>query len=134
MREQRPGPVDPTESARTVLRPLPLGDAPITNGLWAERQRVNRETTIPVGAQQLEAAGSFENFKAAAAGQHGTYHGRVFQDGEVYKWLEALAWEQARERGPSVRRLAARGHRPDPGRAGTRRLPQHLRTGHRERG
>ncbi len=100
MREQRPGPVDPTETARTVLRPLPLGDAPITGGLWAERQRVNRETTIPVGAQQLEAAGSFENFKAAAAGQHGTYHGRVFQDGEVYKWLEALAWEQARAEDP----------------------------------
>ncbi|HEY4703367.1 MAG TPA: beta-L-arabinofuranosidase domain-containing protein, partial [Streptosporangiaceae bacterium] len=82
------------------MRPLPLGDAPITNGLWAERQRVNRETTIPVGIQQLEAAGSFENFKAAAAGQHGTYHGRVFQDGEVYKWLEALAWEQARGEDP----------------------------------
>jgi DUF1680 family protein len=100
MGEQRPGPVDPTANARTVLRPLPFGDAPITGGLWAERQRVNRETTIPVGYQQLEAAGSFENFRAAAAGQHGTYHGRVFQDGEVYKWLEALAWEQAREEDP----------------------------------
>ena len=100
MAQRRPGPVDPTPNAQTVLRPLPFGDAPITGGLWAERQRVNRETTIPVGAQQLEAAGSFENFKAAAAGQHGTYHGRVFQDGEVYKWLEALAWEQAREEDP----------------------------------
>jgi hypothetical protein len=98
--QRRPGPVDPTPGARTALRPLPFGDAPITGGLWAERQRVNRETTIPVGAQQLEAAGSFENFKAAAAGRHGTYHGRVFQDGEVYKWLEALAWEQAREEDP----------------------------------
>src|SRR6202789_3103185 len=100
MREQRPGPVDPTETARTVLRSLPFGDAPITGGLWAERQRGNRETTIPVGAPQPEAGGSFERFKNAAAGQHGTYHGRVFQDGEVYKWLEALAWEQARGEDP----------------------------------
>jgi hypothetical protein len=98
--QRRPGPVDPTSGARTTLRPLPFGDAPITGGLWAERQRVNREVTIPVGAEQLEAAGSFENFKAAAAGQRGTYHGRVFQDGEVYKWLEALAWEQARRPDP----------------------------------
>jgi DUF1680 family protein len=98
--QQRPGPVDPTLNARTTFRPLPFGDAPITGGFWAERQRVNREVTIPVGAEQLEAAGSFENFKAAAAGQHGTYYGRVFQDGEVYKWLEALAWEQAREPDP----------------------------------
>ena len=102
MAQRRPGPVDPTLNARTTLRPLPFGDAPITGGFWAERQRVNREVTIPVGAEQLEAAGSFENFKAAAAGQHGTYYGRVFQDGEVYKWLEALAWEQAREPDPQL--------------------------------
>jgi uncharacterized protein len=94
--QRRPGPVDPTADARTTLRPLPFGDAPITGGLWAQRQRVNRETTIPMGAAQLEAAGSFENFKAAATRQRGDYHGPVFQDGEVYKWLEALAWEQAR--------------------------------------
>jgi uncharacterized protein len=95
----RQGPVVPTEEARVALRPLPLGDAPITGGLWAGRQRVNRETTIPLGAEQLEAAGSFENFKAASTRQRGAYHSPVYQDGEVYKWLEALAWEQAR--GPS---------------------------------
>ena len=36
MAEQRPGPVDPTAEARTVLRPLPFGDAPITGGLLFE--------------------------------------------------------------------------------------------------
>src|SRR5579875_767646 len=102
MGQHRPGPVDPTAAARTVLNPLPLGDAPITGGLWAERQRVNRETTIPLGARQLEAAGSFENFRAAATRQPGAYHGPVYQDGEVYKWLEALAWEQAREPSPQL--------------------------------
>jgi hypothetical protein len=85
-----------------MLRPLPFGDAPITGGLWAERQRVNREVTIPMGHTKLEAAGSFENFRAAAAGAHGTYHGPVYQDGEVYKWLEALAWEQARAEDPQL--------------------------------
>jgi hypothetical protein len=102
MAQRRLGPVDPTADAQTVLRPLPFGDAPITGGLWAERQRVNREVTIPMGHTKLEAAGSFENFKAAAAGQHGTYHGPVYQDGEVYKWLEALAWEQARGEDPQL--------------------------------
>jgi DUF1680 family protein len=96
----RSGPVDPT--AATTLRPLPLGDASITGGLWAERQQVNREVTIPLGAEKLEAAGSFENFKAAAAGRSGEYHGPVYQDGEVYKWLEALAWEQARDPDPQL--------------------------------
>jgi DUF1680 family protein len=99
---RRPGPVDPTAGARTVLRPLPLGDAPITGGLWAQRQRVNREVTIPMGAEQLESVGSFENFKAASTCQRGTYHGPIYQDGEVYKWLEALAWEQARGEDPQL--------------------------------
>ena len=97
---RRSGPVDPTAS--TTLRPLPLGATAITGGLWAERQRVNREVTIPLGAEKLEAAGSFENFKAAAAGSKGEYHGPVYQDGEVYKWLEALAWEQARGEDPQL--------------------------------
>lgn len=95
----RPGPVAPTDAAPVALRPLPLGAAPITGGLWAERQRINRETTIPLGAEKLADVGSFENFKAASTRQQGAYHGPVYQDGEVYKWLEALAWEQAR--GPS---------------------------------
>jgi hypothetical protein len=100
MGEYQSGPVDPT--ARTALRPLPLGATSIIGGLWAERQRVNREVTIPLGAEKLEAAGSFENFKAAAAGRSGEYHGPVYQDGEVYKWLEALAWEQARDPDPQL--------------------------------
>src|SRR6202000_801536 len=111
MGQRRPGPVDPTAGARTVLRPLPLGDAPITGGLWAQRQRGNRETTIRMGAEQLEAAGSFENFKAASTRQRGSYRGPVFQDGEVYKWLEAVAWEQARGADPQPAALDAEGNR-----------------------
>jgi DUF1680 family protein len=92
----RQGPVVPSGQAPVALRPLALGEAPITGGLWEQRQRINREITIPLGAEKLEAVGSFENFRAAAARRRGGYHGPVYQDGEVYKWLEALAWEQAR--------------------------------------
>jgi DUF1680 family protein len=74
-----------------------LDDVRLTGGIWADRQAVNRDVTICAGAEQLEAVGAFENFKMARARHRGTYHGPVYQDGEVYKWLEALAWEQARE-------------------------------------
>jgi DUF1680 family protein len=114
------GPLAPTEGALHRLRPLAFDGARITAGLWADRQRVNREVTIPIGADKLEAAGSFENFKAARTRHPSEYHGQVYQDGEVYKWLEALAWEQAR--GPSeqfarwqrdVSRLVANAQEPD---------------------
>jgi uncharacterized protein len=90
------GPVDPTTDAPVVLRPLPLGGARIGAGLWAQRQQVNRDVTIPEGERQLHEAGNINNLRLAAGTGDGTYRGPVFQDSDVYKWLEAVAWEQGR--------------------------------------
>jgi hypothetical protein len=90
------GPVDPTADAPVVLRPLPLGGARIASGLWAQRQQVNRDVTIPEGERQLREAGNINNLRLAAGTGDGTYRGPVFQDSDVYKWLEAVAWEQGR--------------------------------------
>jgi DUF1680 family protein len=76
-------------------------------GFWADRRRVNRERTIPHGFEQLRQAGNLGNLRLAA-GADGRYHtiGRAigldfpFLDTDVYKWLEAAAWEL--------------GHAPDP--------------------
>jgi len=43
----------------------------------------------------LEAAGNFHNFRLAAGLAEGSYRGRNFLDSDVYKWLEAAAWELA---------------------------------------
>ncbi|WP_329480156.1 glycoside hydrolase family 127 protein [Kribbella sp. NBC_01484] len=80
------------------LRPLPLGAARITGGFWSERQRINRTSTIPAAAQRLEEAGTLLNFRRAAdRSSVGQFAGKLFADTDVYKWLEAVAWEQARE-------------------------------------
>ena len=80
------------------LRPLPLGAARITGGFWSERQRINRTSTIPAAAQRLEEAGTLRNFRRAAdRSSVGQFAGKLFADTDVYKWLEAVAWEQARE-------------------------------------
>lgn len=92
------GPVQPTTAARTSLIPLGLGGARITGGLWAARQRVNREVSIPNGAQRLRDAGNLDDLGAAAAGiETQDYKGPLFMDSDVYKWLEAVAWEYARQ-------------------------------------
>ena len=85
--------------AATTLRPLPLGAARITGGFWRRRQQLNRETTIPAAADRLEEAGTLRNLRRAA-GQEPVadgFTGRPFADSDVYKWLEAVAWEQSRE-------------------------------------
>ena len=105
------GPVSPTQAAGSRLRPLSLTDAVITGGFWAERQRTNREVSIPIGSTRLRDAGNLENLRLAAEqaadpqrvpGRE-AYHGPVFMDSDVYKWLEAVSWECAREPDDALR-------------------------------
>ena len=50
--------VAPTASARVRLRPIDSRGVTISNGLLAERQRVNREVTLLRGAEELERVGN----------------------------------------------------------------------------
>jgi len=86
------------------LRPLPHGSTRISGGFWLERQRTNRDTTIPAAAQRLEEAGTLRNFRRTAGQETGAdasteaaFAGKLFADTDVYKWLEAVTWEQDRE-------------------------------------
>jgi DUF1680 family protein len=98
--------VAPTASARVRLRPIDGHDVVIRDGLLADRQRVNREVTLYRGAEELERAGTLDNFRIAAGRMSGDRRGMVFSDTDVYKWLEALAWEQLREPSPELEVLA----------------------------
>lgn len=82
---------------RATLRPLGLDASRITGGYWLERQQVNRSVSLPDGLRQLEEAGNLENFRIVAGTATGETRGRPFADSDVYKWLEAAAWEYGRE-------------------------------------
>jgi DUF1680 family protein len=98
--------VAPTAAARVRLRPIDARGVAIRDGLLAERQRVNREVTIPLGAEELERAGTLDNLRIAAGRASGERRGMVFSDSDVYKWLEALAWEMGREPSAELERLS----------------------------
>ena len=108
------GPVEPTVSASVALRPARA--ATITGGFWFDRQQANRRAGLPDGRRQLHVAGNEENLDTAALGlpplrageridpgasgldaDSTGYRGPVFMDSDVYKWLEAAAWERQRE-------------------------------------
>ncbi len=97
------GPVAPSDTAAATFRPLGLTASRITDGFWAERQRVNREVSIPQGAERLREAGNLDDLALAAdLAAEGRvdpdrFRGPWFMDSDVYKWLEAVAWEQGRE-------------------------------------
>ncbi|TDD26869.1 glycoside hydrolase family 127 protein [Kribbella turkmenica] len=79
-------------------RPLRLGAATITGGFWHDRRETNRTSTIPAAARRLEEAGTLRNLRRAAGHEPAGdgFAGKLFADTDVYKWLEAVAWEQAR--------------------------------------
>lgn len=93
----------PTAAARVRLRPVDARGVAIRDGLLADRQRVNREVTLLRGAEELERAGTLDNLRIAAGRGSGERRGMVFSDSDVYKWLEALAWERGR---PGTRRIS----------------------------
>ena len=87
-------PVDPSRGA---LRPLGLDEVRITGGFWGTRQQTNSGATLAHIESKLESEGWLPNFDRAAAGTlPDGRRGREFSDSEVYKFLEALAWEIGR--------------------------------------
>ncbi len=88
------GPVAPTSGA---LRPLGLDEVTLTDGFWADRQRVNATASIPHCDHWETRVGWIGNFDRALDGtvaEHRT--GREFSDSDVYKMIEAMAWEVGR--------------------------------------
>ncbi len=89
-------PTDTTHSPAATWRTLEGGAVTIEGGLWARRQAINRDAALPHGYRMLETAGNFENLRIAGGRSTGRYQGPVFMDSDVYKWIEAAAYEHAR--------------------------------------
>ncbi|MEV0638438.1 beta-L-arabinofuranosidase domain-containing protein [Streptomyces sp. NPDC050619] len=112
------GPVRLTPDARAAFRPAAVG---ITAGLWHTRREVNARTSIPQGPDLLESAGNLHNLRLAAGTGAGEFQGAYpFVDTDVYKWLEAAAWQLTQ--GPAsdleahvdrITALVAAAQRPD---------------------
>src|SRR5687768_8183884 len=91
-------PVAPGHGAR---RPLGLSEVRLVGGFWGERQAVNGQVTLAHSRSWLDRLGWIANFAAAREGRGSRVRrGRQFSDSEVYKLLEAMAWEYGRTGDP----------------------------------
>jgi DUF1680 family protein len=98
--------VSTTVGSHARWHTLPLGSISLTKGFWSRKQEINRQVSLRHGYEQLERAGNFNNLRLAAGSGEGEYLGPVFMDSDVYKWLEALAYDLANVRDPEVERMA----------------------------
>ena len=77
----------------------PLGSVKIRDGFWSRYQDIAKEKIIPYQWRVLndqvpdtEPSHAIANFRIAAGLEKGDFHGYVFQDSDVAKWLEAVAY------------------------------------------
>jgi uncharacterized protein len=78
--------VEPVAPSRGTLRPLT--DVELHGGFWGARQELNTTTLIPHCFAWEERLGWIDNFRDP----HGE-RGREFADSDVYKMVEAMAWD-----------------------------------------
>jgi len=84
-------------------RGLGIGELLLDEGFWGRRQATNAAATLQHCYDWMDRLGWLANFDRVAAGSTGgTRPGWQFSDSEVYKLLEALAWESGRSGDPEL--------------------------------
>lgn len=78
---------------RQPLLTAPLIETGLLND-WHER---NRRVTLPHGIAMLEEYGNLENLRRLTGESDADFRGMLFADSDIYKTLEAAAWEMGRQ-------------------------------------
>ncbi|MEJ2209590.1 MAG: glycoside hydrolase family 127 protein [Anaerolineae bacterium] len=97
MPDRGPNPVvvDTSTSPHARLRPVPLSAVSLADAFWSPRLRALCDVTLPSQHRLLEETGRIDNLRYAAGKKAGDFQGWFFNDSDVYKWLEAVAWTLA---------------------------------------
>ena len=81
------------------IRAIDLNKIKIKDSFWSNRQELITDVVIPYQesilndkAPGVEKSHAFANFRIAAGLEQGEFYGMVFQDSDVAKWLEAVAY------------------------------------------
>jgi DUF1680 family protein len=74
------------------IKPVPFTAVQVSDDFWLPRIQTNRTVTIPFAIAKNEETGRVDNFAFAAGRKEGTYKGRRFNDTDVYKVIEGIAY------------------------------------------
>lgn len=101
-REVRARPANPAGPRRG----LGVGELVLDGGFWGALQETNARATLGHCLDWMEELGWLGNFDRVAEGATGGERpGWQFSDSEVYKLLEAMAWEHGRTGDPAIEAL-----------------------------
>jgi Uncharacterized protein conserved in bacteria len=94
-------------------KPVSLKNVKIDDNFWSEYQKLVKEVVIPYQWEALndnvpdaDPSYAIKNFRIAAGEEQGEFGGMVFQDSDVAKWLEAVAYSLTINPDPELEALA----------------------------
>ncbi len=102
---QSGGLTDMSKSEHAIMANTPLGAVKWTDGFWGERFNVYSGTSLQSmweTWQKPDVSHGFRNFEIAAGTCEGEHWGPPFHDGDMYKWLEAVAAVYAVNKDPQL--------------------------------
>jgi DUF1680 family protein len=74
------------------LEALPFQNVHITDGFWSKRIQTNQTATIEANLHQCEITGRVGNFAIAGKLEQGKHKGLLFDDSDLYKVIEGVAY------------------------------------------
>jgi DUF1680 family protein len=87
-----------TEENPGGLTAIPFQDVKIVDAFWTPRIKTNRTATIEANLRQCEQTGRIKNFAIAGKLVEGKHQGALYNDSDVYKVLEGIAYTLSSER------------------------------------
>ena len=75
--------------------PVKFTGVSLDDNYWAPRIEVNRAVTIPFALEKSEETGRIDNFRKAAGLMEGKHEGKRYNDTDVFKVLEGVAYSLA---------------------------------------
>ncbi|HET6881957.1 MAG TPA: beta-L-arabinofuranosidase domain-containing protein [Pirellulales bacterium] len=88
------------------LSPVGFQHVRIDDAFWSPRVETNRAATIDANLRQCEITGRIKNFAVAGKLTPGKHEGALFNDSDVYKMLEGIAYALSTNRDPQLEERA----------------------------
>ncbi|MCM8822639.1 MAG: glycoside hydrolase family 127 protein [Candidatus Omnitrophica bacterium] len=83
----------PVNRAISKIRPVSIEEVKI-DGFFSYYLERNRNVSVPYLYRLFEKYGTVENFRVASGVKKGEITRRLATDSDLYKWMEALSWDQ----------------------------------------
>ncbi len=92
--------------AQHALRNVSFSRVRVTDGFWSRRIETNRRVTIEANLRHCATTGRIRNFAAAGGLVKSAHEGQLYNDSDVYKVLEGIAYALGTQRDAGLERRA----------------------------